>query len=74
MLYNENIMVLTHNVGTRELRLTCLGANKCNCCKHAVASACTRGSWWSCIMADAHKNDDLAIQTDVVLPEKIKEF
>lgn len=22
---------LTHNVGTREDKLTCLGANKCNC-------------------------------------------
>lgn len=59
---------LTQRVGTREERLTWRGANKWSCCKQAVASAWTNGSWWSCITAQAHKKDDRAMQIDVVLP------
>jgi hypothetical protein len=62
---------LTHSVGTRDDRLTWRGANKCSCCKQDVASAWTSGSWWSCMMAHAHRKDDRAMQTDVVFPENM---
>lgn len=70
-MWKRNNINLTHNVGTREDKLTCLGANKCNCWRHPVASACTRGSWWSCIIAQAHRNDERAIQIVVVFPKNI---
>lgn len=33
-----------------------------------MASAWTRGSWWSCIMAQAHKKEERAIHIVVVFP------
>lgn len=63
---------LTQSLGTRVDKLTCRGANRCSCCRQEVASAWTSGSWWSCIIAQAHRNELRVMHTDAVFPEHIQ--
>lgn len=63
------IVLLTHKVQTKAVKLTCFGVNICNSCRHTVDSAWTNGSSWSCIIAHAHKKDERAVVIDAELPK-----
>lgn len=59
---------LTQRVGTSDERLTWRGANRWSCWRQDVASACTSGSWCSCMIAQAQRNELRAMHTEAVLP------
>lgn len=62
------IEILTQRWGTSEVRLTWRGANMWSCCRQVMASAWTRESGWSCMMAQHTRQYILAVAIALLLP------
>lgn len=62
------IVILTQRWGTSEVRLTWRGANMWSCCRQVMASAWTRESGWSCMMAQQTRQYILAVAIALLLP------